>query len=103
MQLSHRTASASLAASVSVEAGGRGRGSSLSALAGESDAFHPVPQGCHLAAIPGEHQVRLELAGTTASCAAHGMAAAMQRWSALTIRLPLSRPGDRGAAIEAAQ
>ena len=56
--------------------------------AGESDAFDPVPPGCNLAAVPGEQQVRLELAGTTASCEAHGMAADMQRWSALTIRLP---------------
>ena len=56
--------------------------------AGESDAFDPVPQGCNLAADPGEQQVRPELAGTFASCAAHGMAAAIQRWSALNARLP---------------
>ena len=56
--------------------------------AGESDACDPVSQGCNLAAVPGEQQVRPELADTTAACAAHGMAAAMQRWSALNARLP---------------
>ena len=56
--------------------------------AGGSDAFDPATQGCNLAAVPGEQQVRPELADTTAACAAHGMAAAMQRWSALNARLP---------------
>ena len=56
--------------------------------AGESDACDPVSQGCNLAAVPGEQQVRPELADTTAACAARGMAAAMQRWSALNVRLP---------------
>ena len=56
--------------------------------AGESDACDPVSQGCNLAAVPGEQQVRPELADTTAACAARGMAAAMQRWSALNARLP---------------
>jgi hypothetical protein len=87
-QLSHRTASASLAALGAWKQEGAEVAHRFLSRAGESDAFDPATQDCNLAADPGERQVSLELAGTPASCAVHGMAAAMQRWSALNVRLP---------------
>ena len=78
-QLSHRTASASLAVLGAWKQEGAEVAHRFLSRAGGSDAFDPATQGCNLAAVPGEQQVRLELAGTTVSCEAHGMAADMQR------------------------